>query len=142
MSPSSATAYVLDSFAVLAYLAREPGGDTVQELLYLAEQGLAQCSLSLINWGEAVYLIERRLGLNAARRAIAILESLPITLLPVMQEQVLAAAHLKATYRLSYADAFAVAAAQELDAIIITGDPEFAAVEDIVTVRWLPKPAG
>jgi hypothetical protein len=35
----------------------------------------------------------------------------------------LAAAHLNAA--LAYADAFAVAAAQALDAVVLTGDPEF-----------------
>ena len=37
----------------------------------------------------------------------------------------LAAAHIKAGHALSYADAFAVAVAQELDAVMLTGDPEF-----------------
>jgi predicted nucleic acid-binding protein len=53
---------------------------------------------------------------------------------------VLAAAHVKARFALSYADAFAVVAARDHDASILTGDREFAPVvaAGIVSVDWLP----
>ena len=51
--------------------------------------------------------------------------------------RVLAAAQIKTQYPISYADAFAVALAQELNATIVTGDPEFKQVESIVTLFWL-----
>ena len=38
---------------------------------------------------------------------------------------------------MSYADAFAIALAQELNATIVTGDPEFRSVEKIVDILWL-----
>jgi predicted nucleic acid-binding protein len=38
---------------------------------------------------------------------------------------------------MAYADAIAVAIAQREDAVIVTGDPEFAKVEHLVTVDWL-----
>jgi predicted nucleic acid-binding protein len=53
------------------------------------------------------------------------------------RETVLAAAHVKARFPLSYADAFVVAAAQHNGAVIVTGDPEFAAVESVPRVEWL-----
>jgi hypothetical protein len=37
------------------------------------------------------------------------------------------------------ADAFAVSGALELDGIIITSDPDFEAVDEIVQIEWLPK---
>lgn len=63
---------------------------------------------------------------------------LPILLSGVNEQRVLAAAHIKAHYPLSYADALAVALAQELDARVVTGDSEFKAVESLVPVLWLP----
>jgi hypothetical protein len=39
---------------------------------------------------------------------------------------------------ISYADAFVVAAAQEQDATIVTGDPGFIAVQSQVRIEWLP----
>jgi predicted nucleic acid-binding protein len=49
----------------------------------------------------------------------------------------LAAAHLKANHRLSYADAFAAALAREYNAAVVTGDPEFRALGDKVRLAWL-----
>jgi uncharacterized protein len=47
---------------------------------------------------------------------------------------------VKARFALSYADAFAVVAAQEHHAVLLTGDPEFGPVVDagMVEVDWLP----
>jgi ribonuclease VapC len=52
-------------------------------------------------------------------------------------DRILAAAQIKAQYPISYADAFAVALAQELNAAIVTGDSEFKQVESIVKLSWL-----
>ena len=50
----------------------------------------------------------------------------------------LAAAHVKAHHAISYADAFAVALAQSRQATLLTGDPEFRKVENLVAIDWLP----
>jgi predicted nucleic acid-binding protein len=47
------------------------------------------------------------------------------------------AARFKATRKMSLADCFAAALAKQHAAAAVTGDPEFAAVEDDITVRWL-----
>jgi len=48
-----------------------------------------------------------------------------------------AAAHVKAQYALSCADAFAVALAQGMDATLLTGDPEFRQVRHLIAIEWL-----
>jgi ribonuclease VapC len=48
------------------------------------------------------------------------------------------AAHVKACYPVSYADAFSVALARRNQGRVMTGDPEFKAVESEVRVHWLP----
>jgi ribonuclease VapC len=75
--------------------------------------------------------------LALAQAALAAVEQLPVEILPVTNERVLAAAHIKANYTIAYADAFAVASAQELDGLVVTGDLEFTAVEKLVPVEWL-----
>jgi len=129
--------YVLDSYALLAYFQREAGGAVVKAMLERAAQGEAQLHVSLINLGELAYLTERRRGLSALRQTLAVLERLTIRWVSVDWERVLAAARVKARYPISYADAFAVALAQEIDAPLVTGDPEFHKVEESVQVRWL-----
>ena len=43
------------------------------------------------------------------------------------------------TYRLSFADCFVVTPARKMDAVIMTGDPEFKNVEHIIEIEWLAK---
>jgi ribonuclease VapC len=64
---------------------------------------------------------------------------IPITLIQASEERILAAADLKAQYPISYADAFAAALAKELDAKVVTGDPEFKTLEPAILVHWLPE---
>jgi len=54
----------------------------------------------------------------------------------ITEDRILAAAHVKANHAISYADAFAVALAQELDATVITGDPEIQTLGGLVRVLW------
>lgn len=130
--------YVLDSFALLAYLEGEAGMETVKTKLRQAEADECSIYLSIINLGEVLYITERERGITQAHAVLAAMEQLPIQLLPAERESVLAAAHIKALHPLSYADAFVVAAAQDQQAIILTGDPEFHAVEKLTPVEWLP----
>ena len=132
---AKASAYVLDSFAVLAYLAAEAGMPRVREVLRDASAGRCSVYLSLINLGEVAYIVERERGLARAQETLGLVDQLPIQILPASREVVLAAAHVKAEYPMAYADAFAVVAAQNLDAVILTGDPEFDAVKDLVHVE-------
>lgn len=131
--------YILDSFAVLAYLAGESGMRRVRDVLEAAIRSDNRAYLSLLNLGEVLYIIEREQGLAQAQAALAAIEQLPIEILEVTKERVLAAAHLMANHRLAYADAFAVAAAQELEGKVLTGDPEFESVEALVPVEWLEE---
>ena len=140
-SPEPASrAYVLDSFALFAYFGNEQGADLVTQLLEHGAED-AQLSLSIINLGELMYATERERGKEEATSRLADVHRLPITLVGVTEQRVLAAARIKAKHAVSYADAFAVALAQELNAVIVTGDPEFQSVEKIVDILWLREVA-
>jgi ribonuclease VapC len=131
--------YVFDSFALLAYFGAEPGGPRVKALLAAAAANQAAAYLSVINYGELIYVTEREQGAFAARRAIAAIDQLPIAVIEADRRLTFAAAHVKAHHRLSYADAFAVAVAQQMQAVLLTGDPEFRAIEHLVAIEWLPQ---
>lgn len=49
------------------------------------------------------------------------------------------AAVFKATKKLSYADCFAAALAKLRKSELITGDPEFKAVEEDINISWLAR---
>lgn len=130
--------YVLDSFAVLAYLEDEAGAGRVNAVLTAARQGGASIWISIVNFGEVVYITEREQGLFAAQRAIAAMDQLPMSVVDADRKLTLSAAKVKAHHGISYADAFAVALAQSKQAAVLTGDPEFRKVEALVTIDWLP----
>ncbi len=131
-------AHILDSFAILAYFQAAAGGAAVRALLEAARDGEARLYLSVINLGEIYYLMSREQGREHADELLNDLRALPITLIPATEERVLTAARIKAEYPLSYADAFVVGLARELNAIIVTGDPEFGAISSTMQVMWLP----
>ncbi len=132
-------AFVLDTFALLAYLKDEPAAARIEKVLEDAGEEKCRLFASIINLGEVLYITERRGGASKAQDALALIRQLPIEILSADEQAVFAAAHIKANHALSYADAFAVAAAICENAVILTGDPEFEAVEPIVTVEWLEK---
>ncbi len=138
---AKSTSYALDSFALLAYLEGEVGRPRIKELLEsAAKSGSPILYISLINLGEVLYITERESGLFAAQRALAAVDQLPLEVVACTRATVLAAAHLKARYPISYADAFAVVTAQSKHCVLLTGDPEFRSVTDdkLITVEWLP----
>jgi ribonuclease VapC len=95
--------------------------------------------MSIINLGEVLYIVEREQGLLASRKALAAIEQLPLALIDVDRSLTLAAAHIKAQFPLAYADTFAVALGRQENARVVTGDPEFEAVESLVAIEWLPR---
>jgi hypothetical protein len=80
---------------------------------------------------------ERTRGLPAAQAVQALIENLSLELVEASRDLILDAAHIKAFHALSNANAFAVASAMRESAIILTGDPEYQTVDDLVKVEWL-----
>jgi len=128
---------VLDSFAVLAYLQAEKGAQQVKELLHQAANGQLSVQMTVINLGEVYYITSRVYGQERAEEVLAMLKHLPIKLVVADEELTLEASRIKAKHPLSYADAFAVALAQRHGVSVVTGDPEFSCVENLISVKWL-----
>ncbi len=130
---------VLDAWAVLAFLRKEgSAAATVRRYLRRAESGNLRLLLTLINLGEVFYRSLQTAGPDKAETALQLLKGLPIDMLPVKEGLVLEAARLKGAHPLSYADAFAVAAARLHEAPVLTGDPEILSLpRSIVRVRAL-----
>ena len=129
--------FILDSFALLAYLTDEPSAARIEKIIEDAKKEECRLLLPLINLGEILYITERRGGVTKAQDTLALLRQLPIEILPADEQAVFSAAHIKANYALSYADAFVVTAAQKEGAIVLTSDPEFQAVRELITIEWL-----
>jgi len=137
---TESSVFVLDSYALLAYLQDESAGSRIEKLLDNAQKEKCRLILSLINLGEILYIIERRGGIAKAQDALALIRQLPLEIPLVNEQTVFTAAHIKANHAISYADAFVVATAIQESATIVTADPEFRSVETIVQVEWLEIP--
>ena len=59
---SEKPAYILDSFAVIAYLNDEEGSDKVEELLDRAYEGEINLFMHAMNLGEVLYTVFREAG--------------------------------------------------------------------------------
>ena len=64
---------------------------------------------------------------------------LPLRLHEPSKSDIPESAIIKSKYLLSYADAFAVALAQKIDAVIFTGDPEIISLKDFIRVEILSR---
>lgn len=129
--------YLLDSFAILRFIQKEPGHEVVKEVLENVRSGQACAMLNVINMGEVIYSVQRRFGLQFKLDVVMNINRLGIVILPVPNDLVFRAAELKARFAMSYADTFAAASALEHDATLVTGDPEFRQVEHLVKILWI-----
>lgn len=129
--------FVLDSFALIAYLRDEPGADKVEELLHKAATRHEPLHMTEVNYAEVQYIIIRRNGLDGWESVAASLVSLPIAFHPVTRDLANIAAKLKASHRISLADAGAAALAKHRKCELVTGDPEFKAIEGELKIAWL-----
>ena len=129
---------VLDSWALLAYLKNEPPAERI-ESKWLA----GSPAISSINLGETLYMRIRDRGEKSAAKEIRKIRKRS-TIIDPDWVLVSAAARIKAGGGLSYADAFCIATAQQLDVSLWTGDPEIIGKADefsckIVDLRGTPQ---
>ena len=132
--------FVLDAWAILAFLQGEqPAAERVKELLDQGSLGEVELFMSIVNLGEVIYSVGKTRGENEADAVLEGIRQLPCMIISATDDAVLMAARFKIRYTISYADAFAIAAAQELTAILVTGDPEIKQLEDVISLETLER---
>lgn len=127
---------VLDTWAVIALLFGEPAGRQVHRLLEHAAEGELVAHMSAVNWGESMYVASQRSG-QPLQLAAELIRGLPVVVSQVESRTAESAALLKAERGLGYADAFAVSLALSLDMPLVTGDPDFRALEPELALLWI-----
>ena len=128
---------VIDSWAVIAWLLDQNAAPKVEAFLQEADAGKLQLLMSWINAGQVYYIVAKRIGRLAAEEFLHRLPSLPVRVVVPDENNIIAAARLKGSRRLSYADAFAAALAIREGASVITGDRELAELKDLLPVDWI-----
>jgi len=137
---SGARRYVLDANALVGLFEDRAGiAGTVERLLHDALLRELPLLMSAVNWGEVFYTEWRYRGEAQAREAEERLRELPIAIIGVDQDRATRAAALKQKHNLGYADAFAAELALERDAWLVTADPEFSKVGEMLLLYSLPR---
>lgn len=130
--------YVLDTSAILAFTDKEAGAEEVEQLLDAArkkECRLEACSMSLM---ELYYVALRGQGEDAAAHLVALVKSWPVHWVYPDEKLLLQAGKLKASYRLSVADALIAAVAKLHRVTLVHKDPEMEALGTEIPLLSLP----
>ena len=128
---------LFDSHAVLRWVQQEKGYQKVRSLLKACRDQSVKGYMNRINLGEVYYLVIRRAGHSKAKTFLENFQRLPIEMVLPDSELIWNAAEIKAAHPISYADCVAAATAIRYRASILTGDPEFKKLGDLVAVEWL-----
>lgn len=128
---------LFDAYAILKWTQEEPGYKKVKSLIVSCREGSVTGFMNQINLGEVYYKTIRAVGINGAREFLENFLRLPLTIILPDAELIWEASEIKAEFPISYADCFAAATAMRHNATVITGDPEFKKIEDIISIEWV-----
>jgi predicted nucleic acid-binding protein len=132
--------YVLDANALVGLFEdRKVIAEKVERLLSDALLKGLPLLMSAVNWGEVFYTEWRYRGEAMAREAEAKLHVMPIAVISVDRARATRAGALKQKHGLGYADAFAAELAIERSAYLVTADPEFSKVGQMLSIYSLPR---
>lgn len=95
--------------------------------------------MSVVNLGEVLYIVQERRGRRDAVKTLTYIGRLPIEMLTARRQVAIRAAEIKAGKRLGYADSYAVASALLEQATVVTSDPDFQRMKDLVRIRWIRR---
>jgi uncharacterized protein len=132
-----AKAYVLDTWAVIAYLEDEPSGEEVENLIATAHEEQIPIYMSVVNVGEVWYTVAREVSEEEANNSVKLLRDLRIQFEDADWELTQEAALFKCKHRMSYADCYAAALAKLKKADLITGDGEFKPLDGQIKIQWI-----
>ena len=124
--------FCLDTSALLTLRDNEPGADRVAQLL----EAPVRCVACFMTRMEVLYRVWKDEGERAGRLAYEQLQALPIDWLEATEPLLLGAAELKASHRLSLADAWIAAAALQCGATLLHKDPELQPIAGL-DQEWL-----
>jgi Predicted nucleic acid-binding protein, contains PIN domain len=121
--------YLLDTSALLTLRDDEEGADAVAEILQQCQYGQVKVFACFMSQMEILYRVWKNEGEQAGRLAYEQCKSLPIEWVRESVDLLEKAAELKATCRVSLADAWIAASALLQGATLVHKDPEFETVQ-------------
>ncbi len=130
--------YVIDACALIAYFRDEPGSDRISQLFDDTQHTILIHALTL---GEVYYDTYRFSGVENAQSILNDVASLPVAVIrDLSNEMLILAGNFKASHKISYADAFVLALAEQRDASVVTSDHhefETLSTETSISFYWI-----
>ena len=120
--------YLFDTSALLTLRDDENGSELVADLMYQTQEKKCHCFSCFMTLMEVYYRIWKDGGESAGRLAYEKCQSLPIKWIHETKNLLEKAAEIKATNKLSLADAWIAASAIQENAILVHKDPEFTSI--------------
>jgi predicted nucleic acid-binding protein len=133
--------YVLDANAVIRYLESGKDWEKVKALFARTADEDIKLFISVINWGEVLYTVAKKVGLSKAMATMKTLSTVLETV-PAGEAETEAAVTLKHNFKLGYADSFAAALAIHKNGTLVTADPDFSKLGKRLKVIALARHAG
>jgi len=131
--------YVLDACALIAALSDEAGADIVVDVYKKVLSGEAELVMHAVNLLEVYYDAYRHHGQDSADKMIADVRALSIRIITDTDDILFAmAGYLKATYKVSLADSFALAQTKVTGGVLLTSDHHgFDIIEEKEPIQFL-----
>ncbi len=122
--------FVLDTSALIAYLAGEKGSDAASKLI-------PQSSVPFICLSEIYYLLWNKKGKAEADKIYGIIKSWNLPILYPHERIILNAGRLKAIYKLGISDSYIAAFALEEALPLVTKDKDYNVLKEEIEVYFL-----
>jgi uncharacterized protein len=129
---------LFDTSAIVALLSDEEGAGIVERYLEAGRSEQVEIICSFASMAELYAATMRRSDKQKATHYHALVKSWPMRWVDSDETLCVAAGALKATHKLSFADAFIAATAIHCDAVLVHKDPEFEPLAGIIRLRALP----
>lgn len=127
---ASKAIYILDTSAIVAYLANERGAGAVSNTL-------PEARIPFICLSELYYLIWAKRGRAEADKIYGTVKSWGLPILYPNERIILNAGRIKAIYRLGISDSYIAAFALEEDAQLVTKDKDYKILADEIKILFL-----
>ena len=129
-SDTSSFDYILDSSAIVTYLAGEKGADKVGDLL-------TSSALPFLVFSELFYVVWKKKGKAKADEVFALVKSWGLPVLWPNERIVLSAGRLKAVYNLGLADSYIAAFAIDKGKPLITFDRDYQILKEEMQALYI-----
>ena len=130
--------YVLDACALLALLRNEQGADVVADAINVANRGMAKIIMHKANLLEVYYDLLRSSGKDKTDIIMTEIKKRPIEVNSEITDEIFVeAGRLKSSYKISFADSFALAQALVSGSSLLTSDHhEFDVIESKESIHF------